>query len=106
MTMQTGGRSSISSESSVDHDGLARHVAVAIGDEKGSEASDLVETAEPAERAVLEIVGQAMIRKIAADAVLEEARCQAVHANPVARDLLGQCLGQSFDRRLAGAVMN
>src|SRR6185295_10189900 len=106
MTMQTGGRSPISSQSSVDHDGLARHVAVAIRSEKGGEAGDLVEAAEPAEGAVLEIVGQAMLRQIAADAVLEEAWRQADDANAVARDLFRQRLGQSFDCRLARAIVN
>src|SRR5687767_11565230 len=78
MTMQIGGRS-IRSQPSVDHDGLARHVAVRIRDEKGGEAGDFIETAEPAKRAVLEVIGQPMIRKIAADAVLEEAGRQADH---------------------------
>src|SRR5690349_9182587 len=94
------------SQASVHHDGLARHVAVRIADEKRGEARDLIESAEAPERAVLEIVGETVVRQIAADAIFEQTRREAVDAYPIAGDLLRHRFGESLERSLARAVVN
>ena len=62
------------SQSAVHDDRLAIHVSVEVRDEEDGEVGHLGEGADTAQRAVLQIVREAVIGHVAADAVLEQPR--------------------------------
>src|SRR5207237_10164340 len=92
--------------SDIDEYGLAGHVGVRIGDEERGKAGDLLDRADAAERAVLEVVGETVVWEVAPDAVLEEPGGEAEDADPVPGDLFGESFGEALDRGLAGAIVD
>src|SRR5262245_41334323 len=84
---------------SIQHDGGSIHVAVSIRYQKRSDLGHLFERPDPSERAMTQILVTLGRRKVDADALVQDARCEAVGGDAVAAHLLRERLGEPFEGR-------
>ena len=83
----------------------AGHERVVVRDEEEREGGDLLGGTEPPQRALADVLGDAVLREQLAEARVEESGCEQIDLDVVAADLAGERLREAPQRRLRGRVV-